>query len=206
MRYRRGGYVRMTVNMRPRTFADTVTATPRSRRNLTIDVPCLPRTPSSTTVADGLMHQVDHEDKNYMLEFKVSDNGPGIPFHLQGKVFEPFIQAEMHLSKAYEGVGLGLSICRQIIKMLGGTISLESQEGEGTTFTMQVPVNMKVQSSQEPVEEKSWGKNNRPLFGDGLGCDQQDPEETLRILVAEDNPTNRAVILKMLNIQKFTGK
>ena len=76
----------------------------------------------------------------YVFEFEVEDNGPGIPEKLQDKVFEPFVQADAALSKKYGGTGLGLSICQQLAVLMGGSITLSSIEGLGTTFTMHLPL------------------------------------------------------------------
>lgn len=72
--------------------------------------------------------------KTLIFEFEVEDTGPGIPEHLQERVFEPFVQADLGLSKKYGGTGLGLSICSQLAGLMGGRISLVSTVGVGTTF------------------------------------------------------------------------
>jgi osomolarity two-component system sensor histidine kinase SLN1 len=78
--------------------------------------------------------------KTYLFEFEVEDTGPGIPEHMQQKIFEPFVQGDLGLSKKYGGTGLGLSICSQLATLMGGNISLKSTLGVGTTFTMQIPL------------------------------------------------------------------
>lgn len=75
-----------------------------------------------------------------MFEFQVEDTGPGIPEALQQKVFEPFVQGDLRLSKKHGGTGLGLSICLQLAKLMKGTIELKSLEKAGTTFTMRIPL------------------------------------------------------------------
>lgn len=78
--------------------------------------------------------------KSYIFQFEVSDTGPGIPANLQERVFEPFVQADLGLSKKYGGTGLGLSICAQLATLMGGDIALVSSEGIGSTFTMRIPL------------------------------------------------------------------
>ncbi|KIN05502.1 hypothetical protein OIDMADRAFT_113786 [Oidiodendron maius Zn] len=78
--------------------------------------------------------------KAYIFQFEVSDTGPGIPANLQERVFEPFVQADLGLSKKYGGTGLGLSICAQLATLMGGDITLVSSEGAGSTFKMRVPL------------------------------------------------------------------
>ncbi|KAG8677116.1 Histidine kinase osmosensor [Fusarium poae] len=78
--------------------------------------------------------------KSYIFEFEVQDTGPGIPEHMQQKVFEPFVQGDLGLSKKFGGTGLGLSICHQLAGLMGGSIKLRSTMGVGTTFTMHIPL------------------------------------------------------------------
>jgi osomolarity two-component system, sensor histidine kinase SLN1 len=78
--------------------------------------------------------------KTYQFEFEVEDTGPGIAEHMQQKIFEPFVQGDLGLSKKYGGTGLGLSICSQLASIMGGSISLKSTVGVGTVFTMQIPL------------------------------------------------------------------
>lgn len=78
--------------------------------------------------------------KSYWFEFEVEDTGPGIAEHMQEKIFEPFVQGDLGLSKKFGGTGLGLSICSQLASLMGGKISLKSTLGVGTTFTMRIPL------------------------------------------------------------------
>jgi osomolarity two-component system sensor histidine kinase SLN1 len=75
-----------------------------------------------------------------LFEWEVADTGPGMAEHVQEKVFEPFFQGDMALSKKFQGTGLGLSICAQLAALMSGSMGLKSQEGVGSTFTMRVPL------------------------------------------------------------------
>lgn len=75
-----------------------------------------------------------------LFEFEVQDTGPGIPPAQQQKVFEPFVQGDLGLSRKYGGTGLGLSICSQLAALMGGSVSLKSEVGVGSTFTMHIPL------------------------------------------------------------------
>ena len=70
----------------------------------------------------------------------ISDTGIGIqPEHLQ-TIFQPFHQIDTGLTRKYEGTGLGLSICKKLMEMMGGAITVKSQWGRGSTFTISFPV------------------------------------------------------------------
>lgn len=78
--------------------------------------------------------------KNLSFEFEVEDTGPGIPEDQQERVFEPFVQGDLGLSKKFGGTGLGLSICSQLAGLMGGRMALKSTVGIGSTFTMEIPL------------------------------------------------------------------
>ncbi|KAK1073393.1 Histidine kinase osmosensor [Friedmanniomyces endolithicus] len=74
------------------------------------------------------------------FEFEVTDTGPGVPENLQAKIFEPFVQGDLGLSKKYGGTGLGLSICSQLAKLMKGSMGIRSTVGVGSTFWMKIPI------------------------------------------------------------------
>jgi signal transduction histidine kinase len=74
------------------------------------------------------------------LFMKVMDSGIGIPESKQSLIFERFVQADNFSNKVYEGVGLGLSITKAYVDMMGGSISLQSQEGIGSEFVVEIPL------------------------------------------------------------------
>ncbi|MCX7880198.1 MAG: PAS domain S-box protein [Ignavibacteria bacterium] len=80
--------------------------------------------------------QIEEEENNFLIRIK--DNGIGIPKKDLDKIFQPFYRGEN--TKTISGTGLGLSIVKKAIDLLGGSISVESQIGEGTTFTIQLPI------------------------------------------------------------------
>jgi PAS domain S-box-containing protein len=84
---------------------------------------------------------VEGFDSKSVLQFYVKDTGIGIPKEKQTAVFERFIQADISDVKALEGAGLGLSITKAYVEMLGGEIWVESEEGKGSTFYFTLPYN-----------------------------------------------------------------
>ncbi|MEA3444633.1 MAG: ATP-binding protein, partial [Bacteroidota bacterium] len=78
-----------------------------------------------------------------VLEFYVKDTGIGIPANRMEAIFNRFEQADIEDTKVYEGSGLGLAIAKSYVEMLGGEISVSSQEGSGSTFTFNIPYTKK---------------------------------------------------------------
>ena len=83
---------------------------------------------------------IDYSREEDKVIINVSDTGIGIQKEDIDKLFKPFIQIESHLDRKYQGSGLGLSISKKLVEMLGGTIHLKSDFGSGSTFTVMLPV------------------------------------------------------------------
>ena len=80
----------------------------------------------------------------------IADNGPGIPAEHIGKIFDPFFTTK----DIGKGTGLGLSICHGIIKQHDGQITVESDEGHGATFVIELPITPLEADSQSPSQER----------------------------------------------------
>lgn len=100
-----------------------------------------------------------YERKGEMLEFYVKDTGIGIPEDRQEAIFERFIQADIEDRKAYEGAGLGLSITKAYVEMLGGKIWIDSVEGQGSQFYFTIPYNIETEKTPMVQSEKDTQKN-----------------------------------------------
>jgi CheY-like chemotaxis protein len=113
------------------------------------------------------------------LSLTVRDTGMGIAAEKQSTLFEKFIQADNSATRRFGGTGLGLAICRELTQMMGGTITVDSVEGQGSVFHVELPL-ARGEARQE-VEQ--------------ITAEVEDAEEgSLRLLAAEDNVTNQQVL------------
>jgi PAS domain S-box-containing protein len=119
------------------------------------------------------------------LEFFVKDTGIGIPKNWQQAIFDRFVQADLSLSKKYEGSGLGLSISKAYIEMLGGKIWVESIEGEGSVFYFTIPYS---------TSKSETTKNNEAE----LDTKSEHEVKKLKILIAEDEEFADLYLTKLL--------
>ncbi len=92
------------------------------------------------TTTGSVMIGASLDPRGRTLAIAVRDTGVGIPEESQSKIFEDFRQLDNSPARGYGGTGLGLSICRRLAQMLGGSIELASVVGEGSTFTLRLPV------------------------------------------------------------------
>lgn len=128
--------------------------------------------------------EVEVEWSGECIEITVSDTGIGIPTDRVDRLFQPFSQANRSISQRFGGTGLGLAISKHLADMLGGHLTIESVEHEGTTARLSAP--MSVGSPELVPSELS----DVPITH---------TDATPRILVAEDDPINQRVTLHMLN-------
>jgi signal transduction histidine kinase len=87
------------------------------------------------------------------FQVSVTDNGIGISPDLQAKVFETFFQADSSASREYGGAGLGLSIVKSYVEAHGGEVSVRSELGKGSTFTLVVPIEPPSAGLESPPSE-----------------------------------------------------
>ena len=124
--------------------------------------------------------EIGYKRVNGTLEFYVKDSGIGIPLSMHEKIFERFIQVDNPLTRNIEGSGLGLSITKAYVAMLGGTIQVESIEGKGSTFTFTLPYNPPV--TTVPTKAVS----------------------SLLLLIADDDDITRILLKKILKNENMT--
>ena len=141
------------------------------------------------TIEFGYNLKADSEPAE--LEFFVKDTGIGIPNDRQQAIFDRFVQADIEDTRAFEGSGLGLSISKAYVEMLGGRIWVESEEDVGSQFYFTIPYNPK-------PEEKTTAINETPKKK------IEDQITDLKILIAED--VEEAVMYLKLVVKKFSSE
>lgn len=128
------------------------------------------------------------------LQIEVVDTGIGIPLGKQQAIFEAFAQADGSTTRKYGGTGLGLTITRKIVEMMGGVIGVESEEGKGSNFYFITPFRVVQEKEATDFKPEPAGRN-----GDHpAASDSQEEGRPIRILLAEDNPANQKLVLYLL--------
>jgi CheY-like chemotaxis protein len=119
------------------------------------------------------------------LTLTVTDTGIGIAPDKLKQLFSKFTQADQTTTRRFGGTGLGLAICRELAAMMGGSVTVESREGQGSCFTVRLPLARlgDVDRPEEPLSARPEAL--------GLG---------LKVLAAEDNPTNQLVLRTLLEM------
>ncbi len=123
-----------------------------------------------------------------IFHFSVKDTGIGIPGDKLGSIFDPFAQVDNTSTRSFGGTGLGLAICSQLVGLMGGEISAESEPGKGSVFHFSLPLGIQKEQFQETIPVKFE--------------DIQD----LRVLIVDDNATNLRILFEMLKNWRLRPK
>ena len=118
--------------------------------------------------------------------FRVADTGIGMTAEQLGRLFQPFMQAEASTTKKYGGTGLGLAITKHFAEMMGGGVTVASEPGKGTTFTVRVPVVV----ADEATDRNEAARVHTHEFAAAA--------DAATVLVIDDDPTVRDMIGRML--------
>ncbi len=130
-------------------------------------------------------------DRPY-VRFDVEDTGIGITTNRQEGIFEAFTQADGSTSRKFGGTGLGLAITKQLTKLLGGSLSISSEVGKGSVFSLTIPAGVDVKS--QPLFDRN---NLAEKLTDELSTAEEE-KFIGRVLIAEDSPTNQMLIKLLL--------
>ncbi len=141
-------------------------------------------------------HSNQVNDNRVVVEFQVKDTGIGIaPDHLRA-IFDKFSQADASMSRRFGGTGLGLTITKQLVELMGGKISVKSDLGKGSVFTFSVELE---KSPLPPKKEKKdyEKKHDSPL--NQMAGDGTNTPRAVRTLLAEDNKINQKLAKTVLS-------
>ena len=155
----------------------------------------------STIPRTVLLFRVSTSTVEFTLEvfhksfiISVRDTGIGIPQKSLNIIFEEFRQVSEGLGRGFQGTGLGLTICKKYVELLGGEISVKSIQDEGSEFTFKIPLFAEDEFETENREKETLGEDNDyyPFIL------KETPKEKSRILVVEDDETSRDIIFLFL--------
>ena len=149
---------------------------------ITVDLNLAPARPPAAKAAGRGGVSGAAEVPPMVLVFSVRDTGIGIAADMIPRLFSAFTQVHVGMSRRYGGTGLGLAISRQLVELMGGAISVDSQPGVGSNFSFTLPVRV--------------GPGDSMLSQGGLSDSMAMP--SLRVLVVDDHPTNRTVLENLL--------
>jgi signal transduction histidine kinase/CheY-like chemotaxis protein len=131
-----------------------------------------------------------HEGADVWCRFEVRDTGIGITLEHQARLFTAFEQADASTTRQYGGTGLGLAISRRLAELMGGRVGVESSDGHGSTFWVELPLGLAAASTEDQtayIFDHGDLTRRLALHGDH------------RLLLAEDNPLNQEVALALLH-------
>ena len=139
--------------------------------------------------------KLSEDDKSIKVRWEVQDTGVGIKREAISSLFKPFHQADVSTSRQFGGTGLGLSISKNLIELMGGSISLTSDYGVGTKMAVELRLEKASDNSL------SQGSTNLPKA-------VQDVSDVIKestwVLVVDDNELNRSIIARLLTKSEFS--
>ena len=124
------------------------------------------------------------------LRFQVQDTGIGISPEQQAKLFDAFEQADLSTTRKYGGTGLGLAICKHLVEMMGGTVGMESNPGQGSRFWCDIPFTCGKAAADHAVTSSAASISALEML--------RSYHQNTRILLVEDNPLNQEVAAILL--------
>lgn len=150
---------------------------------------------------------IQAETVNNMAYIHITDTGIGMDEETKLRAFQPYEQGTSRIGAVSGGIGLGLSICTQLVQLHGGKLTVKSEVGQGSTFTFSLPL-----STFEEVENEAYNAKTPPAGHSGfivVPASQQSepaaPGDTgrPRILAVDDDPVNLKVLVNILSIEHY---
>ncbi|MEN8190752.1 MAG: ATP-binding protein [Thermodesulfobacteriota bacterium] len=143
------------------------------------------------------------------IKFSIMDTGIGIADDILSTLFDPFCQADTSTTRKYGGTGLGLTICQQLIDLMGGKIEVDSEEGVGTKFHFTIPFGLPAAKNRKDFHslENDQSRDPDTYTKETLPLSEQEARDRVagaHILIVEDNPINAQVTEEVLHKASIT--
>ncbi|MBR4554970.1 MAG: transporter substrate-binding domain-containing protein [Ruminococcus sp.] len=149
-------------------------------------------TPAGGKISFRVIEKPPHTDGIAEFEFRIKDNGIGMSEEFQKTIFEPFTREKTSTVSGIQGTGLGMAIAKNIIDMMGGRITVDSKEGEGSEFTVELACSISSSSPEHEQPELNDAPSAEPDFSGK------------RVLLAEDNELNQILAENILTNAGFS--
>lgn len=174
---------------------------------------------SIKAVKPSTINSTKFKKRDEIIQFSVSDTGIGIPVSKQSLVFEAFQQADGSTKRKYGGTGLGLSISRELANALGGELMVESKEGEGSTFSLYLPVEFDaahIEDFDQKIEIKEKVTEIVDIDFTDTAFDQLDHQDVIddrqsitnfdkTVLIIEDDFDFAKIVLELIRQRGYKG-
>ena len=134
-------------------------------------------TPDGGTITFETCYLPGADERHILVRYRVADTGVGMSEEFIGHIFDEFSQEESSARTQYKGTGLGMAITKRYVDLMGGTISVESRKGEGSTFTVELPMEL---TDERGIQKREYAADSSDLTG-------------VRVLMAEDNDLNAEI-------------
>ena len=131
------------------------------------------------SISFGASYHPGEDDRHIMVRYRIIDTGVGMSEEFVEHIFDEFSQEDNGARTQYKGTGLGMAITKRYVDLMGGSISVESKKGEGSTFTVELPMELTDKSN---VQKQALPADNAGLMG-------------VKILLAEDNDLNAEIAM-----------
>ena len=139
-------------------------------------------TPDGGTITYTVSYHPGKDDRHINVRYRIADTGIGMSEEFVDRIFDEFSQEDHGARTQYQGTGLGMAITKRYVDLMGGTVSVESKKGVGSTFTIELPMEI---ADADAVKKKNSSVGNVDLTG-------------LKVLLVEDNDLNAEIAIVQL--------
>ena len=134
-------------------------------------------TPDGGTITFETSYLPGADEQHILVRYRIADTGVGMSKEFIGHIFDEFSQEESSARTQYKGTGLGMAITKRYVDLMGGTIRVESQKGKGSTFVVELPLEL---TDDSGIQKQAFAADSSDLTG-------------VKVLLAEDNDLNAEI-------------